>query len=75
MNEESISPEERFNKAKEALKTKVDKLKYIKERIIAAKKANNKTRLKIAMIDHEICQLDIEKYKKKMEKEKIRMEQ
>lgn len=71
--EESMSPEERMAKAKEMYKKKLERLRYINQRIKAAKSANNKRRLAIAMLDKEICQLDMEKYKKKMEKYKIKM--
>ncbi len=74
MNEETLTPEEKIEKAKATLKRKTDKLQYIKQRIASAKKANNKIRIKIAKLDYEMCKLDIEKYKKKIEKEKLRLD-
>jgi len=67
------TPQEKIQNAKASMQKKVDKLKYIKQRIASAKRAKNKQRLQIAQIDYELCKLDIEKLKKKIEKEKIKM--
>ncbi|MCK9575383.1 MAG: hypothetical protein WC979_00905 [Candidatus Pacearchaeota archaeon] len=71
---EPISNVEMTKQTQETLKAKLEKLKYIKHRLDAAKKANNKTRTMIASLDYRMCQLDIEKYKVKLQKLKIESE-
>lgn len=71
MNEEKLTHEEELKQSQETLRKKLEKLQLIKTRVAAAKQAQNKNRLKIAQLDYQICMLDIEKYKKKIEKEKI----